>query len=327
MSALAAMVLRIRIKSRGNEYMSTSFVAIDFETANAGRASACAVGIVKVVDGVITETFSSLIRPHGRHSEFGKVQVSKHGITADQVQSAPNMREIWPQVEAFIGDFPLVAHNASFDFSVLQKTLRSWNILIEAPLGYCTYLSAKQRYSLISYRLPDLVNEFHLNPFNHHDALADARACAELALHMMSDSGQISSLYRTVGVNDGFVSKAKIHQIPVDYSDIDLALFDFSSATFLDGKHVLFTGTPLGLREKSEGWFWVEALGGIVEKNWTSKVNILVTCTQDPRQLKEGHDKSSKHEKAEAALAKGQNIEIIEESMFLSFLPNLKSED
>jgi DNA polymerase-3 subunit epsilon len=307
--------------------MTRTFVAIDFETANASRASACAIGLVKVIDGEITKTFSSLVKPHGRHSDFGNIQVSKHGITSDQVANAPTMRDLWPDVRDFIGDLNLVAHNAAFDFAVLQRTLRSWNIIEDVPKGYCTYLTAKQKIKLISYRLPDLAKEFNLSPFNHHDALADARACAELALHLMGTSGEIDTLTQSRASNDRFISKARTLQVPVDYSDINLDLFDFSTATLLEGKHVLFTGTPLGLREKSEGWFWVEALGGIVEKNWTSKVNILVTCTQDPRQLKEGHDKSSKHEKAEAALEKGQNVEIIDEEMFLRFLPNLKGED
>lgn len=307
--------------------MSNSFVTVDFETANASRASACSMGLVRVEDGEVVEKFTSLIKPHGRHAEFGRIQMGIHGITPEDVAYSPTLKELWPKIQSFVGNFPLVAHNAKFDFDVWQKSLRSWNIILEKPKGYCTYETSKRELSFSSYRLPDLVDSLALPKFDHHNALSDATACADLTLFLLERVGELTSFVSPSFQGDSFVSKAKHLQIPPDFSHLNLEDYDFSAATWLDGKHVLFTGTPMELDQKAEGWYWVEVLNGIAEKNWTKNVNILVTCTQDPRQLKEGHDKSGKHEKAEKALEEGHDIEIIDEAMFLSFLPTLKTSE
>ena len=71
----------------------TSWVAIDFETANALRGSPCSVGLVKVKEGQIVEEWSSLIRPPDGRDHFDAFNTAIHGITADQVRDAPG----WPE--------------------------------------------------------------------------------------------------------------------------------------------------------------------------------------------------------------------------------------
>lgn len=98
------------------------FVAIDFETANELRRSPCSIGLVKFdADGSIVDTYEQLIDPHPSVNYFNPVNMWIHGITADDVADAPEWDNIAGDIRQFIGDLPLVAHNMSFDGSVLDR--------------------------------------------------------------------------------------------------------------------------------------------------------------------------------------------------------------
>ena len=97
------------------------FVAIDFETANEQRCSACSVGLVKYDEaGQISDRFHSLIRPHPEVDYFSPVNTWIHGLTEDDVADAPQWSEILDEIRAFIDDLPIVAHYMPFDSGVLR---------------------------------------------------------------------------------------------------------------------------------------------------------------------------------------------------------------
>ncbi len=85
------------------------FVAIDFETANEYRDSACAIGLTRVRSGAVEETTYHLIRP--AELRFADMNTYIHGITADMVADCPTLRDLWPELQGFIEDSLLVAHN------------------------------------------------------------------------------------------------------------------------------------------------------------------------------------------------------------------------
>ena len=90
----------------------SDFVAIDFETADPGADSACAVGVVRVRDGRIAERIARLIRPPRQRFAFTWV----HGITWEMVRNAPLFAEVWRELQPLLaGAACLVAHNAAFD--------------------------------------------------------------------------------------------------------------------------------------------------------------------------------------------------------------------
>lgn len=95
----------------------TDFVAIDFETADPGADSACAVGIVRVRDGRIAERIARLIRPPRQRFAF----TWAHGITWEMVRNEPAFAEVWRELRPFGGARCLVAHNAAFDRNVLRS--------------------------------------------------------------------------------------------------------------------------------------------------------------------------------------------------------------
>jgi DNA polymerase-3 subunit epsilon len=157
-----------------------NFTAIDFETATAKRDSACAIGLVKVENGQIIEEYSTLIKPP--NNEYNWHNTNVHGITAYDTRSAPSFAVAFAEIEKRIWGQTLVAHNASFDRSVLQKTM------ISVGLNY-EELNVDWECTLKIYKAkgysPAKLNvccQAHGIPLNHHDALSDAKACAQLYL-------------------------------------------------------------------------------------------------------------------------------------------------
>lgn len=160
------------------------FVAIDFETANSSKKSPCAVGLVRVRESVIQESLSMLFRPPIGYDYFDPGNTAIHGITQEDVIDAPSFEEALPELLLFTEGLPLIAHNASFDMGVLREA--SGEISFDLPaLSYaCSLLMARKTYSLESYRLNAVAYAIGHEEFQHHDALADADACARIVLHM-----------------------------------------------------------------------------------------------------------------------------------------------
>lgn len=163
-----------------------NFAAIDFETANECRSSVCSVGIAIVRDGKIEDTFYSLIHPEPEYYQWFCQEV--HGLCEEDTDSAPVFPYVWEKIALKIEGLPLVAHNSQFDESCLKEVFKVYQM--DYP-GYTFYdtLAASRRL------MPDLENHqlqtvsavcgFDLT--NHHHALADAEACAYIAMKIFDD--------------------------------------------------------------------------------------------------------------------------------------------
>ncbi len=157
--------------------MST-FLAIDFETANAGRDSACAVGLAACRDGEVVATEAFLIRPPTREFTFTHI----HRLSWGDVREAPDFGGLWPRLSGWIehADF-LVAHNAPFDRSVLRACCARYR-LPEPPTPFaCSLGIARRFFGFRPARLPDVCAQLGI-PLDHHDAGSDAEACARIVL-------------------------------------------------------------------------------------------------------------------------------------------------
>ncbi|MEY3561585.1 MAG: hypothetical protein RL068_737 [Actinomycetota bacterium] len=164
--------------------MALDFTAIDFETANGSPASPCAVGLVRVRNGQIEESLSMLFKPPFPNNWFHEGNIRVHGIRPEDVRDAPDWEEILPELLLFTDGLPMIAHNASFDMGVLRASANA--IDFDLPnLDYaCSLLMARKTYNLESYRLNSVAYAVGHEEFNHHDALADADACARIVIHM-----------------------------------------------------------------------------------------------------------------------------------------------
>jgi DNA polymerase-3 subunit epsilon len=185
------------------------FTAIDFETANSSSASACAVGLVRVRDGVVVDQTGWLIRPPAGHDLFFELNTRIHGICAEDVADAPTWSEQLAALTAFAGADVLVAHNAGFDMAVLKRACEATGDDCPAYRYACSLQVARKVYRLESYRLPYVAAEAGFADFPHHNATADALACA----HVMLDAA------RRLGVDtiDGLADAAgvRVSQIAV----------------------------------------------------------------------------------------------------------------
>ncbi|MDR6865595.1 DNA polymerase-3 subunit epsilon [Microbacterium resistens] len=162
--------------------MPLDFTAIDFETANSSPASACSVGLVRVRGGEVVATAGWLIRPPAGHDEFQEWNVRIHGIRPHQVADAASWSEQLDRLCGFAGADVLVAHNAGFDLNVLRRACEATGDTAPPYRSLCSLHVARKVYDLDSYRLPVAAAAAGFGDFPHHDALADARACAQIVI-------------------------------------------------------------------------------------------------------------------------------------------------
>ncbi|MEJ1921691.1 exonuclease domain-containing protein [Microbacterium sp. KHB019] len=162
--------------------MPLDFTAIDFETANSSSASACSVGLVRVRDGQVVATAGWLIRPPAGHDDFQEWNVKIHGIRPQDVEDAATWPEQFDRLCGFAGADVLVAHNAGFDLKVLRTASEVTALDCPPYRSLCSLQVARKVYDLDSYRLPKAAAAAGFADFSHHDALADARACAEIVI-------------------------------------------------------------------------------------------------------------------------------------------------
>ena len=161
----------------------TRFAAIDFETADRQRDSACAVGTVLVEKGRLTDRYYRLIRPPRKRFEFTYV----HGLTWTDVRDSPTFGEVWPELCDFMdGAEFLVAHNAPFDRGVLHRCCEEANVVPPTHEFRCTMQMALTRLGLPSGKLSEVCHRLGI-PLDHHNALSDAEACARIALKSLQE--------------------------------------------------------------------------------------------------------------------------------------------
>lgn len=160
------------------------FAAIDFETANPYRSSVCSVGVVVVREGVVVERFYRLIRPEPNYYMSWNTRV--HGITAADTDGAPRFPEVWQEVAPLVEGLPLVAHNSPFDEGCLKAAFRRYELEYPDYRFYCTCRAARRTMpQLPNHRLETVAEACGFDLRQHHHALADAEACAEIALQIL----------------------------------------------------------------------------------------------------------------------------------------------
>lgn len=155
-----------------------TFVAIDFETAAGRRDSACAVGLAACCGGRIVLTRTYLIRPPTERFTFTDL----HGIDWENVRHAPTFADLWPTLRGWFGGVAfLAAHNSAFDRSVLHACCARYRIPPPRVKFTCTVQLARAQWGIQPTRLPDVCRRLRI-PLIHHDAGADAVACASIVL-------------------------------------------------------------------------------------------------------------------------------------------------
>ena len=187
--------------------MPLNFTAIDFETANSSAASACSVGLVKVRDGKVVERVGWFIQPPVGHDAFLSWNIKIHGIRPSDVAGAAGWAAQLPDLVAFADGDHLVAHNAGFDLGVISTSSTVAGLIVPDFQYVCSLQVARATYHLDSYRLPVAAMAAGFEDFAHHDALADAEACAAIMIHAAQrhEADTLERLAHITGVKIGAI--------------------------------------------------------------------------------------------------------------------------
>ena len=180
-------------------------IAIDFETANERRDSACAVGLAWIEDGRVTHRAYSLVRPREMRFEPGNMRV--HGIRPDDVQAAPDLPRALEPFMADLASTLILAHNAAFDVAVLCGTLAAHGEIAPRLTYICTRTMARRAWPHESrFGLAALAAKVGVS-FRHHHAEEDAHACARVALAAAAQAGtdRIGEAADRLGIRPGLV--------------------------------------------------------------------------------------------------------------------------
>lgn len=301
------------------------FITIDFETATSQRDSPCEIGLTFVKNKQIVKTKSWLIKP--RYNEFDYFNILIHGIKPEHVVDKPEFNELWTEIKPLIENQFLIAHNASFDISVLRKTLEAYQIPFPTLNYSCSYIFCKKVWEgLPTYDLKTLCKLNNID-LNHHRAGADSRATAEITLKALDLACVYSiedfpeKLKTTIGqLFDGGYRPSETKRI---YKAKELARIigdpkKHNPNCIFHGRIVVFTGT-LSSMARAKAHQRIADIGGIIGSGVTKNTDFLIVGQQDYRVV--GDDgMSNKQEKAVRLIEKGSTLEILSEDDFLKNL-------
>jgi DNA polymerase-3 subunit epsilon len=163
----------------------TDFAAIDFETANGNLSSVCSAGVVIVRNGKIADKIYRLIRPEPEWYSYWNTRI--HGMTAIDTENELIFPLVWAEIAPKIAGLPLVAHNSPFDEGCLRAAYRVYQMDYPAYEFHCTCRASRHVFgkALPNHQLHTVAAHCGFDLKNHHHALADAEACAAIAMKIL----------------------------------------------------------------------------------------------------------------------------------------------
>ncbi len=163
-------------------FIGREFVVFDFETTGTDLDDKITeIGAVKIKDGVICESFSTLVNPK-KHIPANVVEIT--GIDDEMVKDAPLFEDVCADFYKFCYGATLVAHNAEFDSRFLRNQSRPLDYDFDNPLLDTLALGREVVVGVANYKLNTLCDKFGI-VFRHHRALSDAQATAELLIELI----------------------------------------------------------------------------------------------------------------------------------------------
>ncbi|MDE7438952.1 MAG: 3'-5' exoribonuclease [Clostridia bacterium] len=310
----------VPIPTESNKSIDTVTV-IDFETANHSFTSACSIGIAVIKGNEIIDKLYYLIQPPRNY--YTNDNIAIHHITPADTANADTFPAVWEKIKHLFKNTYLAAHNASFDMSVLKATLNHYNL----PQPHFEYVNT---IAVSSYSIPAGANVrksldarceyFGITLDNHHNALADAEAAAQLIICNVAKS-RFKSAASFLRSNSSYLKNyddvklqavtefKHFNKVNVNEIAASTAVNEETDADF-EGKTFVITGEFKTMTREQALAIVVER-GGIIKSGVSSKVDILVNA--DNRT-------STKTKAAEALQAEGHHIKIINEEQFMRML-------
>jgi len=314
--------------------LSENFIAIDYETANSSYLSACALGVSVVIEGSVTETFATFVKPPEEFADFNPFNVMIHGIKPADVKTAPTFDDIWERIEGLTSKYqlPIACHYSGFDIRVTQALLKYYEKEFSDIRFYDTFTIARKLWpQLINHKLDTLAETFGIE-LNHHEASSDAEACVRIALKQMKELGQssLSDVAGQYGYKLGLLTMSGLKTMS-DYRNYEsyssessnsktsskgvLPTTDINVGSDLYGKNIVFTGALVSM-ERSQAIQRAVNNGAVVQSGVSKKTDFLIVGVSDFIDFKNGK-KTQKLKDAETLSQAGSGISLVDEEDFL----------
>ena len=279
-----------------------NFVAIDVETANADMASICQIGLVKCENGALSQEWKTYVDPE---DYFDGINVSIHGIDESVIKGAPTFPELADTLRSFLEGTVVVCHT-HFDRVAMHQAAQRYGVTAPESTWLDSARVARRTWMECAWKGFGLYNVCKMlgYDFRHHDALEDAKAAAHILIAAINESGLDL---------DGWLKRVRQPIDPTAVSSGSAIRREGNPEGALYGEVLVFTGALEVPRRKAVDL--AAALGCQVASGVTKKTTMLVVGDQDIKKLA-GHEKSSKHRKAEELIEKGIPIRIFKESDF-----------
>ncbi len=249
----------------------------------------------------------------------------------------PRFAEVWEEIADFIGINTIIAHNASFDLSVLRATLTASGLAWPEYSYACTMVMSRKMFDLTSHGLSYVAHKIGIpwDEEKHHDALYDSQICADIAVSMgrLRDQLNLPELLDSLGVSMGKLNQdswqtcrsthyqANIlgqNRVKLSAQEIEINT-DADASHPLYGRKVVLTGA-LHSMSRNDAWTEIAKVGAIPTENVTKETNVVVVGQQELSKLKPGQKQSKKFLKAKKLKTQGQDIEVIDERDFLAYI-------
>ncbi len=289
----------------------TDFIALDVETANSDFASICSIGLVHFQAGEVFKSLTVLVDPE---DEFAPANIAIHGIRPEDVSGRPTMAEVFPVISNALLNTAIV-HHSPFDRTALSRAAAKYGTSGLPCIWLDSLQVARRAWNHFGtnggYGLKNLASTFGID-FKHHDAAEDARAAGLIMLRAIEETKvSLQSWIDDIGYESVEGAPPRPFKRKTDWKRHSQ---DGNPEGSLFGETIVFTGA-LSV-ERAQAAQMAAMAGCKVVDSVSKKVTILVVGDQDLR-LTNGHEKSTKHRKAETLIASGAAIRIVRESDFM----------
>lgn len=299
---------------------NADFVAIDFETANSSRSSACAIGLAVVRGGRVVEHGSTLINPE---ADFDGYNIAITGIGPKDVVDAPTFDKVWPHLSELLSGQVVAAHVATFDLGVLRQSVARYDLPGIDARPICSWRLARRIWTEYpSFGLAYLSGALGLD-LDHHEAGSDAAACAGVVLSAIraSEATCLDNMCERIGFMMGSLDPSSF----IGLNSIALSSLrnlerakDTNPDHPLYGRQICFTGAMYSMTRREAAARIVE-FGADFKSNVSTMVDTLVIGDADFVQFADGMQ-TGKMKKAAELKEDGHDIEVMAERDFLSML-------
>lgn len=265
------------------EYFNNQFdyIAIDFETANQNRVSACALGLAFIKHDRIAFNTSFDIKPPEKE-KFASRNIEIHGITAEDVDYAMTFDELWEsELSKYFNNNLIIFHNASMDLSVLRNLFEHY-LIQNYEIEYLDTMRLAEKTGNPK-KLRELAEQFEIEFENLHDPKEDAKVCAYVFGELVEIYPNYKELYGKLSFRET-KNKIKQKQVSLEVKNENLDYIQTYSLSKeqvnqieIYGKGFIFTGEIT--TERSEAKKIITNNGGIIKSSITSKVDFVIVGT------------------------------------------------